>query len=447
MSTLTYGSLFSGYGGLDMGIQSVLGGHTLWHSDIDPGACKILAHRYPDVTNLGDVTAIDWTTVPRVDVLTGGFPCQDISTAGRRAGLIRDGDNRTRSGLWGHMRTAIDHLRPALVVAENVRGILSARADSDVEPCPWCMGDADDQPHVRALGAVLADLADLGYDAQWYGLRAADVGAPHGRFRIFIFAWPAADTHSHLLGQHGGEPSGEKAWAHQGHGSADSDRGSGAGLTLLPTPRVTQAGYADDGRGGKSLDVEARRLLPTPGANLGDNGGPQHPDKRRAGGHSVSLDDVATHLLPTPKTTDSRHSSPADLRRNEPGLRAIGGLLPTPRATDGTKGGPNQRGSPGDLMLPSAVHQWGDYGPAVARWERIFGRPAPEPTIPGARGGRRLNPELPEWMMGLPHGWITATPGITRNESLRAAGNGVVPQQAAAAVRALLADLTLERAV
>lgn len=190
-------------------------------------------------------------------------------------------------------------------------------------------------------------------------------------------------------------------------------------------------------------------LLPTPAANLGDNGGPQHPDKRRAGGHSVSLDD------------------------------AVHALLPTPRATDGTKGGPNQRGSSGDLMLPSAVQllptpavaqypsnrsqspgaavrpspaglahadRWGDYAAAIARWERILGRPAPDPTKPGRTGKPRLNPRLVEWMMGWPPGHVTAVPGVTDPQALRICGNGVVPQQAAAATRALLHDLATESA-
>ena len=83
---------------------------------------------------------------------------------------------------------------------------------------------------------------------------------------------------------------------------------------------------------------------------------------------------------------------------------------------------------------------WGPYGPAIARWERVTGRPAPAPTEPGPRGGRpRPSPAFPEWMMGLPAGWITDTPGVTRNDALHLAGNGVVPQQAAAALRWLLA--------
>ena len=151
------GSLFSGYGGLDMAVAQVTGAETAWVSDIDKGACKILAHRYPGIPNLGDITTVDWSAVEPVDILAGGFPCQDVSHAGKRAG-IRPG---TRSGLWEHFAYAIDQLKPSLVVIENVRGLLSASAHSDLEPCAWCVGDRPDG-HLRALGAVLGGLADVG---------------------------------------------------------------------------------------------------------------------------------------------------------------------------------------------------------------------------------------------------------------------------------------------
>lgn len=195
------GSLFAGYGGLEAGVAAALApvvgeGQVVWHSEFDAAPSAILAHHHPDIPNLGDITKVDWTAVDPVDVLTGGFPCQDVSHAGKRLGLRPD----TRSGLWSHFALAIATLRPTLVVAENVRGLLSANAvvntadpnaDGYVEPCPWCLGDERDGA-LRALGAVLGDLADLGYDARWLGLRAADAGAPHGRFRVFIVAWPAA---------------------------------------------------------------------------------------------------------------------------------------------------------------------------------------------------------------------------------------------------------------
>ncbi|MBZ6309959.1 DNA cytosine methyltransferase, partial [Streptomyces olivaceus] len=113
----------------------------------------------------------------------------DVSVAGRRAGL----NAQTRSGLWLHVARAVAALRPCLVVIENVRGLLTSPAGSpgDVEPCPWCLGDTAGQPALRALGAVLGSLADLGYDAKWLVLRASDVGAPHRRERTFLAAWPA----------------------------------------------------------------------------------------------------------------------------------------------------------------------------------------------------------------------------------------------------------------
>ena len=187
-------SLFSGYGGLDHGLLSVVEGEVVAVADVDPGACRLLAHRYPGVPNLGDVTKIDWREwVGKVDAITGGTPCQDLSHAGGRAGM-RDG---TRSGLWVAMRESVAVIRPRLVVWENVRGALSAGADSDMEPCPGCVGDGGGEPILRALGRVLGDLAGLGYDAEWRGVRAADVGYCHSRWRVFVVATPAADAANH----------------------------------------------------------------------------------------------------------------------------------------------------------------------------------------------------------------------------------------------------------
>ena len=89
--TLRIGSVCTGYGGLDEAVQQVYGGELVWVADNDPGAAAILAHHHPDVPNLGDITAVNWADVPPVDVLTMGFPCQDVSVAGQRAG---EGDDR-----------------------------------------------------------------------------------------------------------------------------------------------------------------------------------------------------------------------------------------------------------------------------------------------------------------------------------------------------------------
>ena len=189
------GSLFSGYGGLSMAVEQITGGKTAWVSDIDPGACAILDHRFPDAPNLGDITTIDWAEVPPIDILDGGSPCQDVSAAGRRAGMTEG----TRSNLWVAMREAIRVLRPRLVVWENVRGVLSAIAESesdastnsDMEPGTGPMGDGSDGPLLRALGRVLGDLAEIGFDAEWTTVPASAVGAPHRRERVFLIAWPA----------------------------------------------------------------------------------------------------------------------------------------------------------------------------------------------------------------------------------------------------------------
>jgi DNA (cytosine-5)-methyltransferase 1 len=183
------GSLFSGYGGLDAAVSEVLGAEVVWHCEWDDAPSKILEKHFPGVPNYRDVSKVDFTQVEPVDILTGGFPCQDLSLAGKRAGM-KEG---TRSGLWSEFARAIEELKPRMVVIENVRGLLSATASNpELEFCAWCMGETGDGESVlRALGAVLGDLADLGYDAKWTGVRAADAGAPHNRFRIFIIAYPS----------------------------------------------------------------------------------------------------------------------------------------------------------------------------------------------------------------------------------------------------------------
>lgn len=197
MTTLTVGSLFSGYGGLDLAVEELFGARLAWHAEIEPGPAAVLAAHWPDVPNLGDLTRVDWTAVEPVDILTGGFPCQDISAAGRQAGM----GEGTRSGLWSHMAAAVDALRPRYVVIENVRALLSTKANrsthegtSTLEPATDDVGDGADGPVLRALGAVLGDLTNLRYDARWTTLRASAIGAPHHRERVFILAEPADAT-------------------------------------------------------------------------------------------------------------------------------------------------------------------------------------------------------------------------------------------------------------
>ena len=181
------GSLFSGYEGLGLGVKAVIPeSEHAWFVEFDDAPSQILAKHFPGIPNYGDITKVDFTKVEPVDILTGGFPCQDLSLAGKRAGL-KEG---TRSGLWSEFARAIEELKPRLVVIENVRGLLSATADNGMEYSDEVVGYLAGRSPLTAIAAVLGDLADLGYDAKWTGVRAADAGAPHNRFRVFIIAYP-----------------------------------------------------------------------------------------------------------------------------------------------------------------------------------------------------------------------------------------------------------------
>ena len=160
--TLTVGSLFSGIGGFDLGLERA-GMKVIWQSEIDPFACKVLKKHWPDVPNLGDINKIDWTNIERPDVICGGYPCQPFSTAGKRGGAT---DPRH---LWPAMFNAICLLRPRYALMENVRGHLSMGFDQ-----------------------VLGDLASVGFDAEWQVIPAAAVGAPHKRDRVFIVAYASS---------------------------------------------------------------------------------------------------------------------------------------------------------------------------------------------------------------------------------------------------------------
>lgn len=427
------GSLFSGAGMLDTAALQLFPGSSMaWHCEVDPAASKVLAHHWPMAPNLGDVSEIDWAAVEPVDIIAGGFPCQDVSAAGRRAGLA-DG---TRSGLWSHMCGAVEVLRPQYVLIENVRGLLSASAIRRVESGSDGVGDGAGRPVLRALGAVLGDLADIGYDAQWTCVRASDVGACHQRARVFILARPADADRDTVRQQP--EPESRRGRP----AVAGRDRSGTVRNPLLPTPSVADGTGGHVTRSGERvgellLGGVARAyaegtLLPTPRATDGTKGGPN----QRGSSGDLMLPSAAAQLLPTPKVTDSHHSSPADLNRNEPGLRAIRGLLPTPSASECTGGAlhPDSReGHSRQLIDFALLHdspRWGDYQAAIRRQESLS-RPAPSPTEPNSNGRPRLAAAFAEWMMFWPPGWVTDPAiGISRADQLRIIGNGVVPAQA-----------------
>ena len=176
----------------------------------------------------------------------------------------------------------------------------------------------------------------------------------------------------------------------------------------------------------------AGHLLPTPRATEGSNGGPN----QRGSSGDLTLSSATVRMLPTPRTSDTNGSGAHGTGGLD--LRTAVTLLPTPKAADGEFGLPRTSGRPPEMSTHLATRlrytDFGDYASAIRRWEQVTGHPAPPPTEPTGRGGaQRLSAKFAEWMMGLTPGWVTGIL-ISRTEQLRAIGNGVVPQQAVAAL-------------
>jgi DNA (cytosine-5)-methyltransferase 1 len=326
--TVTIGSLCTGYTGLDTAAEHVTGGRTVWHCEIEDAPSRLLAHRFPDVPNHHDLKTLAWADHP-VDVLTGGYPCQPFSGAGKRLGT----DDPRHLFPW--IARGIALMRPPLVLLENVRGHLTL-----------------------GFGVVLAELDRLGYDVRWTLLRAADIGAPHGRSRLWIAArareaggWsrpggePTAyadqtggwsspqvglfgDVNVHKIGPAGVMVDGAR-WDREAHVSSPSG--------LMPTPRSTDAnGAGQHGDGGLDLRT-AVTLLANPRATRGG-----------------STTENAAALLPTPKARDHKgcDPNPRGVHLNQAVHDA---LLPTPAATDG-RGARNSTSG----RRPGSHHHTGD---------------------------------------------------------------------------------------
>ena len=488
------GSLFSGYGGLDRAVMQAFPGSTVaWHCEFDKAPSAILAYHYPNIPNLGDVTKVDWEQVEPVDIITGGSPCQDLSTAGKRAGMTEG----TRSNLWVNMREAIAAIKPRLVVWENVQGALSAKAASesdrrDSERHRLCVcsgidrrggehshrrdeeevvrpenGARDDEasskrddgtssrvwrdtsdhaPGYREMGGSLDVLRSRG------GLREAPAGCDS--------VFENQET-SRRVGHPGKRDQECAATADERPVSVD---GSGAGK--VPRNQTgSQEAQSQGSRGhcGKcggclneaysSSDVESGKGFLGGGwttIRASEVGAPHHRARvfliaypadtgciglqaaRWGGGYgtqvagSIGGEGTLPELkhLPTLKASDAiTGDNPSNARRNEPGITVVSHHFPHLPTTNTMDHLPARDGG-----------IYGRYEPVVRRWETVTGTIAPAPTELNRNGKPRLNVEFASWMMGLPKGWITGVPGLSRAQQIKAIGNGVVPQQAAAAL-------------
>ena len=392
---LRIGSLCTGYGGLDMAVTAVLDAEVAWYAENDQHAAAVLAARWPGLRNLGDITALEWAQVPPVDLVSAGWPCQDISYAG--------------PGPASRREPAVDY------------GTVSLTAFASYDP----------------------------HTSSW----KTSPRSARGASAKSSLTWPKSGMtrsgHAYALPMPG------PATAATGCSSSPPGPAPQPGLRLLPTPaagcfnnREAMASWLarrdrqkKPGRNGNGIGTPlaiAIRLLPTPMASdSAAERGPQLGGQRPSGAkRQVGLPEViACHLaaLPPGHSTGAREQ-----------------LLPTPDTGTSPNGHGRRGGRPGNghqsgHSLDAAARAlttataWGEYEPAIRRWERILGHPAPPPAEPGPGGRTRLSAAFAEWMMGIP-GRVTGVPGLPRTARLRIIGNGVVPHQAAAALR-LLAGL------
>ena len=383
--TPTVGSLFAGIGGFDIGLASV-GYKTSWAAEWAEFPRSVLRKRFPDLTLYEDVR--DLKNPPKVDVLTGGFPCQDLSMAGRGAGI-----GGARSGLWGEYARIIGEVQPRAVIIENVPALL-----------------------IRGFEVVVGDLVAMGYSIEWDCIPAAALGAPHLRDRFWgvahrepapvVFGQPmalfpitpegAADLEEPdelwdgYVDEEGNSLKPEKKW-HRWPRAGWVSGDAGLVMPLEPLARVADAkrrrvmlptpvvGGVDRGAGGGVLHHHVNHvldgeLLPTPVANdvkgdvvshLRNKNGWDGANRNRItslavlarNGFQDATDEQIAEAQRTAAKTD---------RAREAGWTPEDPALPTPRATDGDRGGrgdllavvkgrPNAHSGGEDELLPTPV--------------------------------------------------------------------------------------------
>ncbi len=219
--------LFSGIGSFSLGLERA-GMQTVAFCEIDPYCRRVLAKHWPEVPHYDDIRSLTAERLRAdgiaVDVICGGFPCQDISVAGKGAGIGGE-----RSGLWSEFARLIGEIRPRYVLVETVAALLG-----------------------RGLGEVLGDLAALGYDAEWHCIPASAIGAPHRRDRVWIVAYAGSQgRREDVRGTHGDEGAdGSQHLLIAGGDGAQWDVADAglAGPPLSERPILSGAWWRDEGR-------------------------------------------------------------------------------------------------------------------------------------------------------------------------------------------------------
>ena len=255
---MNVGSLFSGIGGFDLGFERA-GMRTAWQVEQNPYCLAVLAKHFPDAERFTDVREVGAHNLAPVDLICGGFPCQDLSVAGKGGGITAD-----RSGLWSEFARIIGELRPRYVVVENVPALTRNE---------W-------------LGRVLGDLASCGYDAEWDCIPASALGAPHRRDRIWLVAYPEGD------GRRPGRSRGSAGQGADGEGLAPAGMGdaesSGRDAASTPRPGEDQRRQPPGSPGGSGGDRgRAARWSTEPDVGRVADGVPARVDRLAALGNAL----------------------------------------------------------------------------------------------------------------------------------------------------------------
>jgi DNA (cytosine-5)-methyltransferase 1 len=384
---MKYGSFCTGYGGLDHAVETYFeDAEMLWYSEVDKNCNKILEHRFPGVTNIGDLTQIEnWNDIPKVDLICAGFPCQPYSTAG----IDRKGDEDERA-IFQYIADSLGVLGFPELFLENVSGILTLGGTS-----------------------VIGSLTEIGYDCQWQIVRASDAGACHRRARWFCIA-----SHSDSKRKRSGAT---RTIRGKGASEQQIDKIRPDGSDRLPENASINSSHAG-GPGEIQGESGGKGLLQ-------ERGGGRNRDKVRPVGSSgvfgasTDSDSLGTERISGAMGgADSEGCTAEELKRS----KDRDAVADSGENVADSSFERSQRHREHGLSETSGQEHsdWGGYGTAVRRWEEVTGRTAP----PGLKDGK-LSPSFVEWMMGLPLGYITDL-GLSRVAELKALGNGVVWQQA-----------------
>lgn len=303
--------LFSGIGGFSLGLERTGGFQTVGFCDNDKKTHLVLKKHWPNVPIYDDVSTLKGSDLGTIEIITGGFPCQDLSVAGKGAGL-----EGARSGLWWQFHRLIKEAQPRWVIAENVAALRS-----------------------RGLDQVLRSLDQIGYDAEWHCIPASAVGAPHQRDRIWILAYPRhrggreqSSWNSESIG--GGSSQEAKRSA-----NTDSTSRSGVGASSMAYsdnngsngPENTEGNTSGNDRGQARQDIaiESQRS-----SNMGKDirGGSEQTVAYSAGIGSSGQGQFEQPIYPTQIVTreaiEFKHGSVSDFWKVEPELGRVADGIP-----------------------------------------------------------------------------------------------------------------------